>query len=230
MQDCVSIKVMTLGEQATNCYIVWSKQTHEGYVIDPADEGDAISQVLLKENIALKGILLTHGHFDHLLALLELQLNYPVPVYLHPDDLFLIERASTTAHHFLGRAVDPIPTKNEPISHDQIFPIGSTHFKAIHTPGHTPGSVCFFLKANKSQLEIEQLNTSNNDILFTGDTLFSYGIESISHQYSSALELNQSLDVLDNLGEAILILPGHGESAPLTSAIKNRNKTPLVSY
>lgn len=228
MQNCVLIKVLTVGEQATNCYIVWSKHSREGYVIDPGDEGDAISQVLLDEQITLQGILLTHGHFDHVLALLELQLNFPVPTYLHPADRFLLERANSTARHFVGRPVDPVPNETRPLADGQLLPMGETNLRVMHTPGHTPGSVCFALEANKSHIEIEHISISNMVILFTGDTLFSYGIEPLTHQYSNALALRQSLDSLYALRESARILPGHGEAAELADALKNRRHPSLT--
>ncbi len=211
MHDALRIKVLTLGEMATNCYVIWSQQSGEGYVIDPADAGDEISQTILAEGIQLQGILLTHGHFDHLLALLELQLNFPAPVYLHPDDQFLLTRANSTAAHFLGRKVDPIPQLTEPLADNQVFLLASASLRVIHTPGHTPGSVCF---------SVEHLFDSKNAFLFTGDTLFSYGIEPLTHSYSRPIDLNNSLQKLKLLEEKTLILPGHGQSVLLLDALK----------
>lgn len=229
MHNHTLIKTFTLGEQATNCYVIWSSQTNEGYVIDPADGGDVISQFLLEEKIDLKGILLTHGHFDHLLALLELQLNFPVPAHLHPADQFLLARAHSTAKHFLGRAVDPVPTATLSLKDGQEFALGSAVLTVIHTPGHTPGSVCLCIQAKgEQQITIDQVVTANKAIVFTGDTLFAYGIEPLTHQYSNPRALSKSVQRLNALGEDILILPGHGESALLALALQNRVLDPSI--
>ncbi|MBP7876200.1 MBL fold metallo-hydrolase [Candidatus Woesebacteria bacterium] len=219
MRDIISIKVLSLGEQAANCYIIWSKKSGQGFVIDPADSGDIISQFLLDEKIALKGILLTHGHFDHLLALLELQLNFPVPTYMHADDQFLVTRAQTTAVHFLGRAVDPIPPITNDLVDAQRFTLGEATVSVLHTPGHTPGSVCFMLESEKGSIEIDGETVVGGKILFTGDTLFSYGIEPLTHSYSNALKLSASLKKIRMLGKNILIFPGHGEISTIDDSI-----------
>lgn len=235
MSEHIFIHVLSLGEQQTNCYVIWSSKTLVGYVVDPADEGDVISQFLIEQNITLNGIVLTHGHFDHLLALLELELNFPVPVYLHEDDRFLLERAHTTATHFLGRTVDPVPTTTQPLVNGQILllepqsaagasqSLGQLGLRVIHTPGHTPGSVCLLLEPQTAAIEINQTSIANPTVLLTGDTLFSYGIEPLTHRYSSPIQLSTSLDSLQQqLDGDTLILPGHGEPALLSTALKNR--------
>jgi glyoxylase-like metal-dependent hydrolase (beta-lactamase superfamily II) len=219
MQDTIEICHLTLGEQATNCYLIWSKYSHQGYVIDPADAGDAISEVVLTEHIDLQGIILTHGHFDHLLALLELQLNFDVPVLLHPEDSFLLDRAEQTAKHFLGRQIDPIPNEFQPIINGQTLPLGDEQLQLVHTPGHTPGSVCVQLTVKNSTISIDHTNYSITTLLFTGDTLFANGIEPLTHQYSSVMRLNSSLHMLSLLEVETLILPGHGESEFLKNAL-----------
>lgn len=224
MSDTLHIRVVKLGELDTNCYIIWSANTHQGYVVDPADDGATISQVVLDEGIMLQAILLTHGHFDHLLALLELQLNFPVPVLLHPDDLFLLNRAQQTAVHFLGRSVDPVPQQTQPLENGTQLPIGSNSIQVLHTPGHTPGSVSLLLKPNNTQLTIDHNTISNSGVLLTGDTLFSYGIEPLTHQYSNALHLSISLQTLRSLEENTLILPGHGDPESLTAALQATKK------
>lgn len=228
VHDTILIHRLSVGELATNCYIIWSRTSHEGYVIDPGDDGAAISLYLLENQIQLKGILLTHGHFDHCVAILELQLNYPAPVYLHPNDQFLLDRAQSTAAHFLGRTVDPVPPETTAIVDGQLFPLGSVELRVLHTPGHTPGSVCFILEPGNTAVEIEQENTTNTSIIFTGDTLFSYGIEPLTHKYSEPLRMSESLDRLEKIGSEALILPGHGESEQLGIALEQRG-TPVES-
>ena len=226
MQEAVFIKKLTLGEQATNCYVIWTAQTREGFVIDPADAGDEISQVILDERIDLRGIILTHGHFDHALALLELELNFPSPAYLHPADQFLLARARSTAHHFLGRTVDPVPTETEPLHDGQTLPFGQSALKVLHTPGHTPGSVCLSLESQNEQVYIDAINYSEHTVLFTGDTLFESGIEPLSHSYSRPLDMSATLAKLSHLEEKTFILPGHGDGAPLHDALNFQKKPP----
>jgi len=79
----IKFEVLVLGQLETNCYLVWDEETKDGLVIDPADDGVAISEELMDKGINLVGVVMTHGHFDHSLAALDLKLMYNVPVYIN---------------------------------------------------------------------------------------------------------------------------------------------------
>jgi len=91
---------LTVGDLATNCYLVTDEGTGKTLIIDPGDEADFISTTLLEKRLIPKAIILTHGHYDHCLAVLELKLNFNLPIYLHEADLFLYQKAHTSASYW----------------------------------------------------------------------------------------------------------------------------------
>ena len=86
-----NIRSLTVGIVATNCYLVWNKSTKEGVLIDPGDEAERISAAIEEERVKLKAILLTHGHFDHILVAEELQKKYEVPLYASKEEKDMLE-------------------------------------------------------------------------------------------------------------------------------------------
>lgn len=216
--ECTSI---TLGELQTNCYIVSCPHTRAAVVIDPADSGDTITSYLLEQQLDLQAILLTHGHFDHCLGLLELQLNFSVPAYIHKKDLFLVQQAQKSAEHWLKHTVDPVPTPSEFLYEGQEITFGECSLTVISTPGHTPGSVCFISKPESSDFKKEQFIFSKSGFLFTGDTLFKDAITRTDFRYSSVLQLHSSIDRLKHLPSRMEVFAGHGDQTSLQEALEN---------
>lgn len=209
------IKIITLplGQLETNCYLVTCSETGATIIIDPADQGDLISQKILTEKLTPIAIILTHGHFDHVLALLETKLNFSLPIYLHPADSKLLSQAGKSATHWLGISTDPVPPADRPLKDKQVIKIGHKTLKVIYTPGHTPGSICLYSPPH----------------LFTGDTLFKEGIGRTDFSYSSPLQLTKSLKKLFKLPPETIIYPGHGDPSTLSAEIKLNETSPRVS-
>lgn len=162
---------------ATNCYIV------DGVIIDPGDDAEYImSHVTAKPRM----IVATHGHFDHIMAAYALQLAYNIPFYIHKDDIFLLSQMQSSARHFLGLPqVDPPPKPSE--MKDIPF---------IHTPGHTPGSICMKF----------------GDSLLVGDTIFADGaVGRTDFSYSDPEALEDSIKRILSYSPKTVIYPGHGE-------------------
>lgn len=195
-----SLEIMTLslGALDTNCYIVENKKTSAAWVIDPADSGDVISEEIIRRNLNLEKIILTHGHFDHILGLLEVKLNFPqAEIWIHKDDLFLLETAKERAKHWLKRIIDPVPAPDKFFSDDDKLTLGNSSFKILHTPGHTPGSVVLYC---------EQEN-----LLFSGDTIFADGaIGRTDFSYSDPKKMRTSLKKIHSLPSGTLVYSGHG--------------------
>ena len=172
------IETLVVGQMATNCYIAG------GIIIDPGDDAEYIMSHL---KTAPTMIIATHGHFDHIMAAYALQLAFNIPFYIHEDDKFLLASMQSSANHFLGFThVDPPPK-----------PSKIQNISFIHTPGHTPGSICLYFK--------------KEGVVFTGDTIFAGGaVGSTDHKYSNPL--SQSIKKFLALPPETKIFPGHGDT------------------
>lgn len=211
----LQIKSFCLGELQTNCYIAWCPITQHAIVIDPADSGDLISEFILHNDLNLTAIVLTHGHFDHCLGLLELSLNFAVPIFMHPKDMFLIKQAQKSAQHWLKHSVDPVPLPTAELADGQKITVGDQTLQVIITPGHTPGSVCL-ISHNIDQIFVDESQVyPGTQVIFTGDTLFADSYPRTDFKYSSVLELRDSWNKLEALPKETTILPGHGRSVVL---------------
>ncbi len=216
----LNIITLTLGQLETNCYLIADEATNNCLIIDPADEADQITQKILDEKLTPQAIILTHGHFDHVLGCLELKLNFKIPTYLHPLDNFLLKQAQSNAKHFLGLNVDPVPPADFPLTDDQVIDLGAEKLIVIHTPGHTPGSICLLSPPSPVILNLIQDRSRNEfgmtkNAIFTGDTLFSDAVGRTDLSYSSPSDLQNSLKNLKSTMcnvKSAMVFPGHGPS------------------
>lgn len=186
-----------LGSLQANCYLLVNDK--DCLIIDPGDDAPFILEEIQRRRLDLAGMLATHGHFDHIGAVGEIQLSFKVPLYIFKEDQFLVDRVVETAKHFLGFKPVILPIKNiKYLNINNSLKISNFKFQIIKTPGHTPGSCCFYIKEENA--------------LFTGDTLFSEGVGRTDLSYSSKDDLNKSLEKIRKLKD-VVIYPGHGESA-----------------
>jgi len=189
----MNIIPLVVGSLSTNCYLIASGE--DCVIIDPGDDADFISTTILERKLHPQAILLTHGHFDHCLAALELKLNFNLPIYIHREDEFLYRSADKSASHWTGIKSFKLPPPDFYLSDKQKLTFGDLSLDVIHTPGHTPGSVCF----------------RTNNHLFTGDLLFAQGVGRTDFSYSDHKKLLSSLEKIKVLSDDLLIYPGHEE-------------------
>src|SRR3989339_1304491 len=104
----MEIICLKVGQMGTNCYLVSDEETGQTLIIDPGDEGDFISTTIIENKLTPVGIVLSHGHYDHCLAALELKLNFSIPIYLHQADLFLYQKAHKS-HSYWSDPVGEAP-------------------------------------------------------------------------------------------------------------------------
>ena len=193
------IETITTGICATNCYIFGDDSSKEVVIIDPADEADKIISIIEKNNYIVKYIIITHGHFDHILALKHIKQKYNVPVAIHKND------AEYLSNNSLNLSSNIPNIKLESIDADIILNDGDTlalgkyNVEVIHTPGHTHGGIC--IKAD--------------GVLFSGDTLFYNSIGRTDFPTGSFDKLEESIKKLYTLDDKIKVYPGHGGSTTI---------------
>lgn len=188
------------GSAMANCYLI----AHEGHalVVDPCVTVASILQAAEAEGAILEGILLTHGHFDHILSLDTLRDATSLPAYVHgQDDQLLPDGQKNAFALFFGRDRAFRPAERILREGDRI-PLGSASVEVLHTPGHTAGSVCYLA----------------GDALLTGDTLFADTFGRYDLFSGDLTALKGSLRRLATLDPGLTLYPGHGESAPLGKA------------
>ncbi|MBC8551624.1 MAG: MBL fold metallo-hydrolase [Candidatus Brocadiales bacterium] len=193
------IKNVVVGPLEVNCYIIGCEDTKEAAIIDPGDNADEIIRIIEMDELKPKFIMNTHAHFDHVGGVKEIQDYFKIDFLLHKDDTFLVENASEQATSF---GLKPIlkPDVNKYISNDEKIALGNKSITVIHTPGHSPGCVCFYSDSN----------------VFVGDTLFAGSIGRTDLPGGSYETLINSIkEKLFPLGDSTSVYPGHGSSTTI---------------
>jgi len=195
------LETFPVGPLQCNCSIVADETTREAIVIDPGDEITYILQRLAAQQLTLKQIVVTHAHIDHVGGASKLKRATGAPVFLNQNDLSLLDMLDQQAN-WIG--IDSVEKVAVDASADDLATIGLSSIPALilHTPGHTPGSICLLLPA-------EQL-------LFSGDTLFAGTIGRTDLPGGDSRTIIQSLrERLLPLPDAIRVIPGHGPSTTI---------------
>lgn len=178
-----------VGDLENNAFVVACAQTGEAVIIDAAAEPDRVLD--LADGLAVQALLTTHGHFDHLRAVAAVVEELDIPFLLHPADHDLAARTTS---------VGPAP-----LADGQIIPLGETSLLAMHTPGHTPGSVCFL----------------SPGVLFSGDTLFPGGPGATGYEGGDFDTIIKTIkDRLFSLDDDTDFYPGHGPTAATIGKVK----------
>lgn len=190
---------LVVGPFEVNCYIFGDKKTKEILVIDPGDDFPLIWDRISESEYQVKGIVLTHGHADHIGAVTELKNKTLAPIYIHPEDKDMLPDPKLNRSIYFGFSVTS-PPADKILKEGDMLQIGELNLKVIHTPGHTPGGIC---------LEYDK-------ILFTGDTLFAGSIGRTDFPGSSFQTLINSIKKkILTLPDEITIYPGHGPSSTI---------------
>ncbi|GAA4654518.1 MBL fold metallo-hydrolase [Anaerocolumna aminovalerica] len=207
----MKIETYVLGPVMTNCYFAINEDTKETIIIDPADKAEVLIQKINKETLKPVAVLLTHGHFDHILAASEIAVNFHIPIYASKEEKELLETPSLNLSVSLGKNISLTPTML--LNDKDIIKLAGTEVNVIHTPGHTSGGICYLFKESK--------------ILFSGDTLFE---GTVGRADLPTGNLNTLLDSVNHklmtLPDDTTVFPGHGES---TTVGHERNTNPYVS-
>jgi glyoxylase-like metal-dependent hydrolase (beta-lactamase superfamily II) len=199
-------KVIPVGKLAVNSTILYSQG--EAFIFDPGADSDKLVQFLEENNLSLKGIFLTHGHIDHFGHVKPLKEKFPdVPVYMNEKDNFLLKEELWPGFaQYLGAYLNP-PIDSH-LKEGDIFSLGNLSVEVYETPGHTPGSVVFY---------IPQLR-----LLIAGDLLFKGGIGRYDLPGGSWEDLKHSLKrVFSLFPETTTVITGHYDLTNLGYEKKN---------
>lgn len=191
------VEKIVLGELKTNCYIVVNEKGN-CIVIDPADESEKIINRIKSQNLSLKAILLTHGHFDHIMATNTLKKEFDCPVIIGEADEEMLTDDLKNAAALLGMHVDKI-FADKKVNDKDILDFDTFRIKVLATPGHTKGSVCYICE----------------DTIFSGDTIFLECVGRTDLYGGNAVKLMTSLKKLNDLEGDYKIFSGHGEDTTL---------------
>jgi hydroxyacylglutathione hydrolase len=204
------VKTLAVGALATNCYIVGCEKTKEAAVIDPGDEADRILAAVRAAGLKVTHVLLTHAHFDHIGAADEVARASNAPLALHPDDLPLLQAGGGAP--FFGLQLPSIPDTVASLAAGQEIGVGELTLRVLHTPGHSPGHVTFYIPAEGA--------------LFDGDVLFAEGIGRADMPGGNFAVLMRSIgEQLMTLPDETVVYPGHG---PATTIGHERRSNPWL--
>lgn len=190
---------MPLGEMETNCYVLGNSETKEAYVFDPGAEPEAVLRLLQQEGLEFSGIILTHGHFDHILAVDELvaEVGPQLPIYAGEEEKEVFQNGNYNLCSMVGQPSLFMP--NHFLKDGDILEICGTKVKCLHTPGHTCGGMSYYI-ADKSWL-------------IAGDTLFQGSIGRTDFPTGSYQVLADSIKKkIYTLPDYTIVFPGHGPS------------------
>ena len=201
----MNISTLCLGELGTNCYVIETDEKN-AVLIDPASDSKEIIYTLKSKGLELKKILITHGHFDHMMAVTDIVNEIDVPVYIHTDDKSCLTSTTDNLYAYfpVSEAFKAIP-KALCVNNGDIIVQDELEFKVLHTPGHSKGSVCYIC----------------GDVMFSGDTLFSGSIGRTDPPFGDYSVIMKSIKKITELTTDYKIYPGHGSSTTLNNERQN---------
>lgn len=194
------LEIFCSGPAFTNAVLLGCTRTKEAAIIDaPAGSGDMLIDRVEALGLDLKMLLLTHSHWDHFADMAYLKKKMSAPLYVHELDAPNLKKPGADHLPMLIpiQAVEPTGFLGD----GQILTLGTFKIEVIHTPGHSPGSVCFYIQEKQ--------------ILISGDTLFRGTIGNISFPTSSPDKMWESLAKLAKLPPATRVIPGHGDETTI---------------
>lgn len=207
--NCNSIVIehIVVGPIQTNCYIVHPQDSMECIVADPGADAERILSFIDRKGLTVKGILLTHGHFDHILGLKELKEKVRTEVYIGEEEKQLLADANMNCS-IIGAGVAASCSADYYLKDGQSFELARMQVKYLHTPGHTKGSGCYYFQ--------------EAGFVLSGDTIFLESLGRTDLPTGNDCMIMQSIEnKLMTLPETVLLFPGHGSETSVGYEKKN---------
>ncbi len=196
----------------SNCYVLSesSERGAKAVIIDPGDINlEKVFDYIDSQGLVVVANWNTHAHFDHVMGVDIVRKRYKVPSYVHKDDLWHWQHMQDSVRSWTRQQVEPLTAPNGYLEDGNILYLGTESFTVIHTPGHSPGSVCLV----------------GEKIAFTGDTLFAGTIGRTDLPLSSPASMKESLKRLLSLSDDLILYPGH---MAVTSMRQERALNPFL--
>ncbi len=200
---------LSLGNLGTNCYVLADEKTQKAAIIDAPDQPETILTFLAEKGYTLTDIVLTHGHFDHILALPELMKKTNATLSAHENSIDFLKDSVNNLCHYAGVTWTPV-IPDVLLKEGDVLTLGGEEFRILHTPGHTVDSICLY----------------GAGILLAGDTLFQRSIGRADHPtgdyHQEIASIQEKLMVLP---DDVAVYPGHG---PATTIGEERRGNPYL--
>ncbi len=190
----MKIEKFSLGYLKTNCYLIVNEETKECVIVDPANCPDYLMNHVKSSGYTPKAILLTHGHFDHVMGIDAWVEVFGIPVYLHADEEEVLADAELNMSTMLRTSYSY--QEVHCLQDGETITLAGVEFRVIHTPGHTKGSCCYYIE--------------DEDVLISGDTLFCQSVGRSDFPTGDAETLVNSIrEKLFCLPDDVMVYPGH---------------------
>ncbi len=204
------VRGIVVGVFRENCYIVASPRTKEAIVIDPGDEPERVLEMARDMGVHVKLIANSHAHGDHILGVRGVQEQTAAPFLIHASEVPILDQGTGMMARMLGREEEPTPRPDGFVAEGDSVSVAGLDLRVIHTPGHTPGSVSYYV----------------NGLLFSGDTLFRGSIGRTDLSDGSYEQIMHGiLTKLMPLPDDTIVLPGHELE---TTIRQERSTNPFV--
>lgn len=189
------------GPYAEKMYIIYCEKTLDTVIVDPGMESfEMVLETIGQHSLKPVAIWLTHSHWDHIVDAAKIKREFLLPIYIHEEDRGNLEKPGSDGVPIAIPTVEGT-TPDHMIKDGDILTVGKASFKVIHTPGHSPGSVCFYCE--------------KEEILLSGDTIYRGLIGAINLPTGQAERIWPSLDKLAVLPLTTVVFPGHGPSTTI---------------
>ncbi len=205
-------EIIPVGMLACNCSVIADEATGEAIVIDPGDDIERVQEILARNNLRVKYIVATHAHIDHVGGIERLKRATGAPVMMHEGDLPLYQNMALQAA-WLGVPPPKVVPVDQFLKTGDMLRSGGIRFEVMHTPGHSPGSLCLHLSGEQARI-------------FSGDTLFQNSIGRTDLWGGSTEQILRSIhDTLLRFPDETPVYPGHGDR---TTIGEERESNPFL--
>ena len=196
-------EILPVGQLATNCYLLWDMGSFDCLIIDPGDDADFIIHKIEDLELNPVRIILTHAHFDHILAVNELKTIFSIPMLMDEREEVILSKMRSSCRYFCLFHPGPPPLADSYFHEGEKIKFGGQYVRILETPGHTPGGVCFY--------------SQKDNLLFCGDTIFADGAVGRTDlaEGDEELLLKSIKDKIFKLPDDTVLLPGHGEKSTI---------------